>query len=212
VTAVRRAAVLLVAVLVLLSGAPGTAGAAPATGTAPRAARVLVVGVPGLAWNDVSPQATPTLWSLAEQGSIGALSVRAARSTTCLLDGWLSLGAGNRAQVPEPVLPEARSTPAPGAQHCGLQQSMALSSPGALVARATADPGTVRFGSDPGALGRGAGCAAVIGPAAALAVAAPGVRLTTADAVPATAAGLGGLLAGCPLAVVSLEPLLARGR
>ena len=33
---------------------------------------------------------------------IGAVSVRAARGTTCLLDGWATLGAGNRARFPGP--------------------------------------------------------------------------------------------------------------
>ena len=36
------------------------------------------------------------------RASIGALSVRAARGTTCLLDGWATLGAGNRARFPGP--------------------------------------------------------------------------------------------------------------
>lgn len=213
-TRLRRAAVLLVAVLVLLGGVPATAGAAPAS---PLAARVLIVGVPGLAWNDLSPTRTPELWSLAERGSIGAVSVRAVRSTTCLLDGWTSLGAGNRAQVPDPVPPGPGGTPPvlpPALARCGLQQGVAgsgLNSPAAVVARTAADPGTARFGSEPAALGRGVGCASVIGWAAALAVAAPGVRLTRADVVPGTAAGLRSLLAGCPLTVVSLDQLVAAG-
>jgi hypothetical protein len=83
----------------LLGGAP-PAGAADGGG-AP-VDRVLVVGVPGLVWSDVDRATTPNLWSMAEQGSIGALSVRAARGTTCLLDGWATLGAGNRARFPGP--------------------------------------------------------------------------------------------------------------
>ena len=39
---------------------------------------------------------------MAGDSAIGALSVRAARSTTCVLDGWATLGAGNRARVPGP--------------------------------------------------------------------------------------------------------------
>ena len=35
-------------------------------------------------------------------GSIGAMSVRAARGTTCVLDGWGTIGAGNRVRVPGP--------------------------------------------------------------------------------------------------------------
>jgi hypothetical protein len=91
-------AVLAVLLTVLVTAHP--AGAAPAEGTA--ADRVVVVGVPGLVWDDVDPQATPELWALAEGSPIGAVSVRAARSTSCVLDGWATLGAGNRARFPAP--------------------------------------------------------------------------------------------------------------
>ena len=70
---------------------------AAATG---RADRVLIVGVPGLTWSDVDRTATPELWRLAQSSAIGAMSVRAARPTTCVLDGWATLGAGNRANYP----------------------------------------------------------------------------------------------------------------
>ncbi|MGY1734280.1 hypothetical protein ACI798_22475 [Geodermatophilus sp. SYSU D01045] len=94
----RRAAVLLAVLLGLLAvGTP--AGAAE---DAWRADRVLVVGVPGLVWDDVDPERTRALWELADTSPVGAVSVRAARSTTCLLDGWATLGAGNRARFPAP--------------------------------------------------------------------------------------------------------------
>jgi hypothetical protein len=94
-----RVAVLLLALLaVLLTGGP--AAAAPAEGA--DADRVVVVGVPGLVWDDVEPEATPNLWALAEGSPIGAVSVRAARATSCVLDGWATLGAGNRARFPAP--------------------------------------------------------------------------------------------------------------
>jgi hypothetical protein len=91
-----RGAALLVAVLAVLLTAAGPAGAAAS------ADRVLVVGVPGLVWSDVDPGTTPNLWALAERSPIGAVSVRAARATSCLLDGWATLGAGNRARFPAP--------------------------------------------------------------------------------------------------------------
>ncbi|TFV51848.1 hypothetical protein E4P41_21785, partial [Geodermatophilus sp. DF01-2] len=99
-TPVVRAVALLLAVLtaVLVPALP--AGAAPAGGTA--ADRIVVVGIPGLVWDDVDPEATPNLWALAEGSPIGAVSVRAARSTSCVLDGWATLGAGNRARFPAP--------------------------------------------------------------------------------------------------------------
>ncbi|MGY1616614.1 hypothetical protein ACI797_07675 [Geodermatophilus sp. SYSU D00691] len=96
--AVRRLAVLVAVVAALL------AVAAPATAAddADRYAadRVVVVGVPGLVWDDVDPEETPQLWDLADGAAVGALSVRAARATSCLLDGWATLGAGNRARFP----------------------------------------------------------------------------------------------------------------
>jgi hypothetical protein len=95
-----RLAALLLAVLAVLVAGGGTAGAAPAEGAS--ADRVVVVGVPGLVWDDVDPQATPQLWALAEGSPIGAVSVRAARATSCVLDGWATLGAGNRARFPAP--------------------------------------------------------------------------------------------------------------
>jgi hypothetical protein len=100
VNSARRWVLPLVALLTVLLG-----WAPPATAAedgAPAVDRVVVVGVPGLVWSDVDPDETPNLWAMAEQGSIGALSVRAARGTTCLLDGWATLGAGNRARFPGP--------------------------------------------------------------------------------------------------------------
>ena len=77
-----------------LSGTVGAVGAAP---PAAPVGRVVVIGVPGLRWDDVSAQATPALWALAGQSAIGSLSVKAADPVSCPLDGWLTLGAGNRA-------------------------------------------------------------------------------------------------------------------
>lgn len=94
---------LVLLLTVLLGWAPPASAADDAPVDGPAAAdRVVVVGVPGLVWSDVDPTTTPQLWDMAEQGSIGALSVRAARGTTCLLDGWATLGAGNRARFPGP--------------------------------------------------------------------------------------------------------------
>jgi hypothetical protein len=58
--------------------------------------RVVVVGVPGLRWSDVNGRDTPALARLAEQGSVGVLSVRTAAPADCPTDGWLTVGAGNR--------------------------------------------------------------------------------------------------------------------
>jgi len=217
--------VLLALLLALLAGSAGPAAAA--TDEEERADRVLTIGVPGLVWSDLDPQRTPHLWALAEDSAIGALSVRAGRSTTCLLDGWATLGAGNRARYPGPVepvdpapstpLPETAdgATPAPAPvdtrlSYCGLQEQVAevaLDEPERTVARVAADPATARFGAEPGALGQAVSCSTVIGRAAALAVAGEGSRFTVHDALPVDDADLAALLDACPLSLVSLGAL-----
>src|ERR1051326_1120611 len=70
-----------------------------AADTPPRAQHVVVVGLSGLRWSDVSATNTPTLWRLAGQGSGGNLVDYAVLPLTCPADGWLTLNAGARAQT-----------------------------------------------------------------------------------------------------------------
>src|SRR5690606_3639107 len=58
---------------------------------------VVIVGVPGLTWSDISASATPTMWNLAGSGATASMSVRTIGSWTCAEAGWASLGAGERA-------------------------------------------------------------------------------------------------------------------
>ena len=99
-----RCAIVLAAVLTALLGvfAPAAGAATDAT-----AEHVVIVGVPGLVWSDLDATRTPQLWDLAGHSAIGALSVRAARGTSCLLDGWATLGPGNRARFPGATLVES---------------------------------------------------------------------------------------------------------
>ncbi|MER5626817.1 hypothetical protein ABT061_37900 [Streptosporangium sp. NPDC002544] len=76
--------------------------------------RVVLIGIPGLQWSDLSPGGTPNLWRLATQSAIGSLSVRAVGRVTCPYDGWLTISAGVRSAVGYgcglPPLPEADKT------------------------------------------------------------------------------------------------------
>ncbi|MEI4278882.1 hypothetical protein [Klenkia terrae] len=232
--ALRRAAVGLVAVLAVLAGLT-----APAAATDPQATaeRVVVVGVPGLTWADLDPDGTPELWQLAGESAIGALSVRAARSTTCVLDGWATLGAGNRARwagradpLPPVPLPEDQTegagtaTDPPGLfdtvpedttlSYCGLQEQVAavgLADPQAAVALIAADESTVRFGAQPAALADTVGCAITAGRAATVAAAGADTLLTQLDQLPADPAAAADLLENCPLSMISLDPLVDAG-
>ena len=67
-------------------------------GALARCPGVLVIGVAGLRWDDLGPT-TPALARLARTGAVGALSVKALPALTCPADGWLTLGAGTRAQA-----------------------------------------------------------------------------------------------------------------
>src|SRR5215469_7960840 len=58
---------------------------------------VIIIGVPGLRWTDVSPAATPSIWRLAEAGSVGSLAATSINIGACPGDGWLTLNSGTRA-------------------------------------------------------------------------------------------------------------------
>jgi len=92
-----------VAALLLVLAALGIAPtllSSPAGTTATPAApsgHVILVGVPGARWADVSRTATPRLFATAEDGGIASLSVRTVAASTCLTDAWLTISAGRRA-------------------------------------------------------------------------------------------------------------------
>ncbi len=94
-------ALLLVAVLAGTASATAAPAAGAATGaaTGARGASVVVLGVAGLRWDDLSPARTPVLWALVDRGAVGSLVVRGTASRTCPAEGWLALGTGRRSRV-----------------------------------------------------------------------------------------------------------------
>lgn len=62
------------------------------------APRIVVVGVPGWSWQDINDQ-TPALQGIETQDASGSLVVRGTYPLTCPGDGWLTLGAGQRAAI-----------------------------------------------------------------------------------------------------------------
>ena len=59
--------------------------------------RLVIVGAPGLAWSDLDRDDLPALEAVADEGAVGSLTVRAVRSRSCAIDGWLTLSSGRRA-------------------------------------------------------------------------------------------------------------------
>ena len=195
----------LLAALLISGLAAGAALTAALTAATPAAARtpaaaparhVVIVGLSGLRWSDLSPTATPTLWRLAGQGSVGSLVDYAVLPLTCPADGWLTLNSGARAQTDH--------------TDAGCRTFPAVN-PGNTGATVPALPALIgynqRFHNDPdwGLLGRAAGCATAVGPGAALALASPAGAV--ASYLPSPAGLTAAVLFRCPLTVVDLGNL-----
>jgi len=185
----------LLAVLALGVGAALSASTASAQTTATTPVRhVVVVGISGLRWSDVSPSVTPTLWRLAGQGSVGSLVDYAVLPLTCPADAWLTLNAGARAQ--------SDHTNAA----CGAFPAVTPAGSGAVVpAMGSLEAYNNQFHNSPdwGLLANGVpGCATAVGPGAALALADSAGQV--ASYLPSAADLTAGVLARCPLTVVDL--------
>ncbi|MBV9205267.1 MAG: hypothetical protein JO037_07650, partial [Actinobacteria bacterium] len=193
--------VVLAACLLALLALTGTlAGARPAdAAAAPAAARqhVVIVGISGLRWSDVSPAATPTLWRLAGQGSAGSLVDYAVRPLTCPADGWLTLNSGARAQSGH------------ASTACGAFPAVTPAGAGAVVPGLGAlEAYNQRFHNDPdwGLLAREVkGCATAAGPGAALALADRSGHV--GSYLPAPPDLSAAVLSRCPLTVIDLGSL-----
>ena len=159
---------------------------APAAAVVAPAAAVVVIGAPGLRWDDLSPDGTPTLWRLAGAAAVGSLSVAAARGPTCPVDGWLTLAAGNRARGGAPIDGACAALPPVAA---GTDSGPTDVPDFEALARDNRrlDYGT-ELGALAGALRRTGGCVAAVGPGAALAAAGPDGRVEISTGGPAFAA------------------------
>jgi hypothetical protein len=187
----------LLAVLGPLLLAPPASASTPA----PRS-HVIVVGLSGLRWSDVSPSGTPALWRLAGQGSVGDLVDYAVLPLTCPADAWLTLNAGARAKTDHTNVT------------CGAYPRVTPSGSGAQVPGLPAlESYNQQFHNDPhwGLLAREVpGCATAVGPGGALALA--GRDGQVASYLPSPATVTAAVLARCPLTVVDLGVLGPSGR
>jgi hypothetical protein len=167
-----------------------SAGSAASAAAGPVARHVVIVGISGLRWNQVTPTGTPELWRLAGGGSVGSLVDYAQQPLSCPADGWLTLNAAARAQGPRPC------APLPEVARDGTGASVPA------MARIIAGNRGFHESPDWGLLGALASCATAVGPGAALALA------SAAGAVSAYLPSAGELspavLARCPLTVVDL--------
>lgn len=125
---------------------------APTTGH-PSGSPVVLIGVAGLSWSDVSEK-TPALAELANS-AIGSLVVRSVHSVTCPADGWLSLNTGTRAADaagPCRVLEEPVTGNVPGWQeYLAQMQSQRYDARPGLLADVLADGQVSTAAIGPGA-------------------------------------------------------------
>jgi hypothetical protein len=190
---------LLAAVTAVFGSGPASAASRPvsvAVSVSGPARHVVVVGISGLRWSDVSQAGTPTLWRLAGQGSVGSLVDYAVKPLTCPADGWLTLNAGARAQSDHTnaacgAFPAVVATGA-GAQVPGLSALITYNN---------------QFHNDPdwGLLAGAASCSTAVGPGAALALANRAGHV--AAYLPSPAGLTAAVLSRCPLTVVDLGNL-----
>ncbi|GLY77342.1 hypothetical protein [Actinoallomurus iriomotensis] len=187
----RVAAALALAAAALIAHFP-SAGATPAHAPSAHAAsarHVVLIGVPGLRWNDVGPSVTPNLWRLAGTAGTGLLSVRAVGTLTCPADGWVTVSAG------------ARSAAGP---YCHRPVHLSRHGEGAMVGeterirRINAGFGPVGLLAD--AVHRAGGCVNAVGAGAALAAADGRGRVDTY--APAPAALPPGAWSRCAVSIV----------
>ncbi|MET7951211.1 hypothetical protein [Micromonospora sp. NPDC005324] len=194
----RRIAPALLTVLVVALGVTALA-ARPPQGTPQRTADfVVLAGIAGLRWEDVDPQSTPTLWRMAQDGSIGSLSVRSAHRPTCPVDGWLTLGAGSFA-----AWNGSRSVDGCPSAAVTVEQ------PDGIGANLPDQESVVQYnqqrlpwGALPGSLSESVRCSVAVGPGAAVAAARPYGRVDRyASGLPADPRPL---LGSCVLSIVDL--------
>ncbi|HVF14732.1 MAG TPA: glycosyltransferase, partial [Acidimicrobiales bacterium] len=101
-TSARTRMAVVVGLLVLALGAMAWSGSrwepdsvAPSAG----ATKVLLVGIPGLAWADVGNGTMPNLDRLVGTGALAAMSVRTGSAHPAVAEGYATLGAGARLKV-----------------------------------------------------------------------------------------------------------------
>jgi hypothetical protein len=180
---------------------PTATAAAHADGTGQP---VILVGVPGLRWEDVGESVTPNLWRLADTSALAGMSIRTTTRWTCPIAGWLTISAGERATAgPAPELPaRCKRPPRPKVSGGGAEV------PGFADLRARNSAG--RYSADVGLLAdtvaSAGGCITAVGRGAALAAADSSGRVPSY--LPSNAALDTGTFDRCDLTIVDAGSLV----
>ncbi len=101
-TSTRSRMALLAGALVVVLAAMAWSGSRwePASVAGPAtASKVLLVGIPGLSWDEIGTGDMPNLDRLVETGAVAAMSVRTRSDHPAVAEGYATLGAGARVQA-----------------------------------------------------------------------------------------------------------------
>ena len=161
---------------------------------------LVVVGLGGLSWDDVSAEDTPTLWGLLRDGSAASVSVKSLRLTTCPTDGWATVSAGEAAG---PDTTEARPQCSPLPSVAGDAASgFRVSGFGALATASREAEFRAQLGLLGDSFAAQKTCIQAVGPGAALAAATSDGKV--AKYSPFQATTLVSDLAQCPVSIVDV--------
>jgi hypothetical protein len=101
-TSPRGRTALVLALLLVAMAAASWSGARAVPSSVPptaRAEKVVLVGLPGLGWEDLGGGVMPNLDRLAARGAVAAMNVRTRSDTPSVGEGYASLGAGSRVRA-----------------------------------------------------------------------------------------------------------------
>ncbi len=145
----------LVAVTSTLFSTPAAASSEEA-----RAERVVIVSYPRLSWETVATARPPVLSTFVERASVASLSIRTAAVGTGLGDGYVTIGAGNRASADPDIAGLAVSADGVVEPPLGGPEPAALAAVAAVHVGATdirSDADDALFGAKPGILAEALG-------------------------------------------------------
>src|SRR5690625_4183573 len=129
VTRFHKMTVACLGVLLILSGFSASAAAstpsAPAQPAATTEGPMVVIGIGGLLWGDITAEKTPALFDLVDSADLSSLSVRTQGEITCPADGWLTLATGRRTLAGERGTDPVCALP-PALQLTGTQPAVDL--------------------------------------------------------------------------------------
>ncbi len=161
---------------------------------------LVVVGLGGLSWDDVSAKDTPVLWGLLRDGSAASVSVKSLHLTTCPTDGWSTVSAGEAAG-PESASARPACTSLPSI--AGDEKSGWRVNGYADIQRASREAEyRARLGNLGDSFAAGKTCVQAVGPGAGLAAATSDGKV--AKYAPFQATTLVNDLAQCPVTVVDV--------